>query len=432
MLKALKETREHTKSYYAATANWQTRYPTVEGNVSVDVCVVGAGFTGVSSALFLAERGYKVALVEANRIGWGESGRNGGQVIGGIGHDATKFKRWIGDQGVRAIREMGIECVEVIRERVEKYNIDCGLTWGLCEVGLKERHIRDFMEAKEEEEALGYPHRLRLLNAEEVRGLIHSDLYCGGLLNETGAGQVHSLNLCIGEARAAEKLGAKIFEQSRVEKIVYGKRPKVITERGSVEADHVVLCGSGYQENLVPRLARRVLPAASFLIATEPLGKRAHDIMARPMAACDPRTALDYFRLSADNRLIFGGMSNYTGLAPTNVTRTMQQKMLTVFPQLKGVKIEHTWGGQMGIGLNRMPQLGRLKGDNVYYVQAFSGHGVAPAHIMGKLVAEVIGGQAERFDVFSKIKHLPFPGGRVLGRPAFALGMLYYRLKDLL
>jgi glycine/D-amino acid oxidase-like deaminating enzyme len=431
LLQTLQETREHTASYYAASAKWTTKHQPLQGSIEADVCIVGGGFSGVSSALHLAERGYSVVLLEANRIGWGATGRNGGQVIGGIGHNPAQFERHIGRAGVRAIWEMGVECVDIIRERVAKYQIDCDLRWGYCDVALKPSHLRDFVAYQKAQEASGYPHKLRLLDAEETRGLVKSERYIGGLLDETGNGHVHPLNLCLGEARAAEQLGTRIYEQSRVQKIDYGPHPVVHTEQGQVKARQVVLCGNAYLGRLVPRLASRVLPAASFIIATEPLGERERDVMTRRLAVCDPRTVLDYYRLSADGRLLFGGMSNYSGLAPRDVTATMRGKMLKVFPQLADVRIDYTWGGQMGIGLNRMPQLGRLHG-NVYYAQAYSGHGVAPTHMMGKLIADSIAGVEERFDVFARIPHRPFPGGRLLRRPALALGMLYYRLKDLL
>lgn len=430
-LRALRETREHAASYYAATANWQTEFPPVQGQVDVDVCIVGGGFSGVATALHLSELGYKVALIEANRIGWGATGRNGGHVIGGIGHNIEQFKSTVGEAGVQAIRQMGVECVDLIRQRVAQYQIDCDLTWGRADVALKPRHMREFAAWQEEQVRHGYPHALKLIDVEETRALVKSNQYCGALVDETGGGHVHPLNLCLGEARAAVSLGAQVFEQSRVQRIEHGPQPTVHTEQGSVRARYLVLCGNAYMENLVPKLASRVLPASSFIIATEPLGERAKTVLARSLAVCDPRTALDYYRLSADGRLLFGGMSNYTGLAPRDVTGTMRQKMLKVFPQLADVCIDYTWGGQMGIGLNRMPQLGRLN-NNVYFVQAYSGHGVAPTHMMGKLLADVIAGDAERFDVFARIRHHPFPGGRLLRRPGLALGMLYYRLKDAL
>ena len=431
-LKTSTETQNHTNSYYAATANWPTNHPILEGDVRVDVAVIGGGFSGVNTALELAEKGYKVALIEANRISWGATGRNGGQVIGGIGHDAEQFEKTIGKEGVRAIYDMGMECTGIIKARVEKYQIDCDLKWGYMDVALKPRHMKMFEEWRQYEERMGNPAQLKLLDATEVKQFVSSDAYCGGLYNPSGNGHVHPLNLCIGEARAAENLGVKIFELSRVNKIVYGEKPVVHTEKGSVTANFVVCCGNAYMENLAPKLASRVLPSNSSVIATAPLSDTlAKSIMPSDSAVCDPRTALDYFRLSADKRLLFGGLSNYTGLEPANLEGTMRKKMLKVFPQLAKVDIDYAWSGQMGIGLNRMPQLGRLA-NNVFYIQAYSGHGVAPTHMMGRITAEMISGTAERFDVFSKIKHWPFPGGKLLRRPGLAVGMLYFKLLDML
>lgn len=431
-LKPARNTREHTQSYYAATANWQTDYPTLEGEHHADVVVVGGGFTGVNTALELAERGYSVALIEANRISWGATGRNGGQIIGGIGHNAEQFEKRIGAAGVRAIYDMGNECCEIIRDRVAKYHIDCDLTWGYCDVALKPRHLRDFEQTKNYHEKMGYAHSLEMLDGSAVKNEVNSDNYIGGLLNRNGWGHAHVLNLCLGEARAAESLGVKLFEQSRVIKIDQGSSPVVYTERGQVRAKHLVLCGNAYMGDLVPKLSSRVLPSNSSVITTEPLSEaQAQAIMPGNRAVCDPRTALDYFRLTKDRRLLFGGLSNYTGLEPKNLEHTMRAKMLKVFPTLKDVRIDYGWSGQMGIGLNRMPQLGRLQG-NVYYMQAYSGHGVAPTHMMGRIAAEMIAGQAERFDVFSKINHWPFPGGKLLRRPGLAIGMLYYKMLDAL
>jgi len=256
--------------------------------------------------------------------------------------------------------------------------------------------------------------------------------YLGGLLNAQGNGHCHPLNLCTGEARAAHKQGVRIFEQSRVTRLVQGDNPQVFTAQGHVKARYVVLCGNAYMGGLVPKLARRILPSNSSVVATEVLSKAQQaSLLPHNRAVCDPRTALDYFRLSGDGRLLFGGLSNYTGREPTNLRSVMEKKMLHIFPQLKGVRLDYGWSGQMGIGINRMPQLGRLQG-NVFYIQAYSGHGVAPTHMMARITAQMIAGQAERFDIFSRIHHWPFPGGELLRTPLFALGMLYYKLKDAL
>jgi len=427
------ETREHTGSYYAGTANWQTNYPELQDHINCDVVVVGGGFSGVSTALELSEKGYKVVLLEANRISWGATGRNGGQIIGGIGHNIEQFENRIGKEGVKSIYSMGDECVEIIRERVKKYNIQCDLTWGYCDAAIKPRHIKSLEKWKEFNESRGYAHSLRLVSKEELREkYINSENYLGGLVNENGQGHCHVLNLCIGEARAAQSLGAQLFEQSKVIEIVHGEHPKVITEKGSVTANKVVLCGNAYMGDLVTKLASKVLPSTSCIIATEPLNDDLIDkCMRSNVAVCDPRTALDYFRLSADKRLLFGGLSNYTGLQPSNLEGKMRSKMLDVFPELNNVSIDYGWSGQMGIGLNRMPQLGYLS-ENIMFVQAYSGHGVAPTHLMGRIISEAIDGNPERFDLFTKVNHWPWPGGKILRRPAMALGMMYYKVLDAL
>ncbi len=424
------ESFEHTESYYAATANEQKQYPLLEGEHQTDVVVVGGGFTGVNTALELAERGYSVTLLEANRLSWGATGRNGGQIIGGIGHSLEQFEKTIGREGVRAIYDMGVECCDIIRQRVERYQIDCDLTWGYCDVALKSRHMREFEAEQSYQQRMGYPHSLEMLDRDQLQSEVRSERYLGGMLNRIGNGHCHVLNLCLGEAKAAANLGVKIYEQSRVTRVIEGESPAVHTDKGVVKATHVVLCGNAYLDQLVPKLARKVLPSNSSVITTEPLTKQqAEALMPGNRAVCDPRTALDYYRLTADRRLLFGGLSNYTGREPTNLKGVMREKMLKVFPQLEGVRIDYGWSGQMGIGMNRMPQLGRLKG-NVYYIQAYAGHGVAPTHMMGRITAQMIAGQAERFDIFGKIKHWSFPGGRWLRTPSFALGMMYYKLLD--
>jgi gamma-glutamylputrescine oxidase len=238
------------------------------------------------------------------------------------------------------------------------------------------------------------------------------------------------LNLCIGEAAAAHSLGVKIYEQSCVTAIEHGEKACLKTEHGSVIADKVVLCGNAYMGELVPKLATRVLPSNSSVVATAPLpDELAQRLMPSDVAVCDPRTALDYFRLSADKRMLFGGLSNYTGLEPKDLEGTIRRKMEVVFPELEGIDIDYGWSGQMGIGLNRMPQLGRLA-DNVFYIQAYSGHGVAPTHMMARITAEMISGAPKRFDIFANIPHWPFPGGKWLRRPALAIGMLYFKILD--
>ena len=428
MLKPLVETREHTTSYYAATLGNHTQYPELNTTVEADVCVIGGGFSGVSTALHLAERGYKVVLVEGNRIGWGATGRNGGQLIGGFSMDPFSLTKSVGDQGARQLWEMGNECVEIVKQRIAQHAIDCDLQFGYCDVALKPRHMDYFRQTLQRQTALGFPYPMRLVEQDELRTLIHSTLYMGGLMNE-GYGQLHPLKLCLGEAKAATSLGVAIYEQSRAIKVIHGSTTEVITEHGAVKARYVAVCCDAYLEELIPELSRRNLPASSFVVATEPLGATTNEVMRSSLAVCDLRWALDYYRISKDNRLIFGGACNYTGLAPGDIAASMRKKMLRVFPQLGGVRFDYTWGGQIGISLNRIPQIGRLN-PNVFYAQGYSGHGVAPTHLMGKLLAEAIDGETQRFDLFARHKHMPFPGGRLLRQPIYALGMLYYRALD--
>ena len=424
-LKKTVETSDHPRSYYAASASWQTDYPQLEGELNVEVVIIWAGFSGVATAVELCEKGFKVALVEANRISWGASGRNGGQIIGGLGHNPQAFRRTIGNDGVKAIVQMGAECVGIVRERIEKYDIDCDLKWGYCEAALRPRHLQAYRRWAAEDEDI------ELLDKNQLKEYINSDIYLGGYVKHNW-GHLHPLNLCIGEARVAENLGAKIFEQSPVSKITYGDNPAVHTEKGTIRADTVVVCGNAYLGKLIPYLDNRVLPSTSCIIATQPLNEQQLDqTLRRDVAVCDSRTALDYYRLSNDKRLLFGGLSNYTGLEPTNVLDIMRAKMANVFPNLKNVGIDYQWSGQMAISLRRIPQMGRLDG-NVLYLSGYSGHGLAPTHIMGRVIAEAIAGNSERFDILSKITHYPWPGGKLLRRPAMAAGMMFYKMMDLL
>ena len=425
-LKFSTDTKQHAPSYYAATANWQTDYPELEGAIEADVAIVGGGFSGVATAVELSERGYKVVLLESNRIGWGASGRNGGQIIGGYGQNPGAFRSTIGSEGVDIVEGMGVECVDIIKQRIEKYNIDCDLKWGYCEVGLKKRHLKSYQQWAEDDPAM------HLLDQDQIKEYVNSELYLGGYYREDW-GHIQPLNLCIGEAKVAQSLGANIFENSQVTNITYGDNPVVTTQKGSVKAGHVILCGNAYMGKLVPYLDARVLPATSCIIGTEPLSdEQLQQTMVRDVAVCDSRTALDYYRLSADKRLLFGGLSNYTGLEPTNAEAVMRNKMAKVFPSLKNVKIDYSWSGRMGISVRRMPQIGRLKNSNILYASGYSGHGVAPTHMTGRLLAEAVDGNTHRFDIMNKMFHLPWPGGKLLRRPAMAAGMMFYKIRDAL
>ena len=424
---------QHTASYYAASSLPQPDHPVLQGEHVADVCVVGGGFSGLNTALELAERGMSVIVLEAHKIGWGASGRNGGQLIRGVGHGLEQFEGIIGKDGVRQMKLMGLEAVEIVRQRVERYNIACDLTWGYCDLANKPRDLEGFAEEAEELRGLGYRHQTRLLQANEVHSVVGSDRYVGGLV-DMGSGHLHPLNLALGEAAVAAQLGVKLFENSAVTRIDYGPEVRVHTAQGSVRAKSLVLGCNAYLKDLNPQLSGKVLPAGSYIIATEPLSEaQAHALLPQNMAVCDQRVALDYYRLSADRRLLFGGACHYSGRDPRDIGAYMRPKMLDVFPHLADVKIDYQWGGMIGIGANRLPQIGRLPDQpNVYFAQAYSGHGVNATHLAGKLLAEAISGQQSHgFDLFAKVPHITFPGGKYLRSPLLALGMLWHRLKEL-
>ena len=427
------ETSEHTGSYYAATANWRTDYPELAGEHRCDVAVVGAGFTGLSAALYLAERGYEVSVIEANRVGWGASGRNGGQLIDGIIGDGKleAVRKRFGDGAADTIRQVGVESRDVVVDRIQQYGINCDLKFGFLDVALNQDDLDDFQSEVERKQANGYPHEMELVDKDDMHTVIGTDRYVGGMIHR-GNGHLHPLNLCIGEARAAEQNGARIFEQSAVLQVHHGDNPRVETARGVVHANKVVLAGNAYLGRSEPRIFGKVIPAGSYIIATEPLGDRlAGEILPQDMAVCDQRVGLDYFRLSADKRLLFGGLCNYSGRHPRDITAAIRPKMVRVFPQLKDTLIDFEWGGYIAISIKRIPQLGRIDG-NTYYAQGYSGHGLAPSHVAGKILADAICGDTERFDVFERIRHWKLPGGKWFANPALALGMLYYRLKEIL
>lgn len=425
---------QHAASYYAASANRQLAYPPLQGELRADVCIVGGGFSGLNTAIELAQKGLSVILLEAHKIGWGASGRNGGQLIRGVGHGVEQFEAQIGAEGVRQLKLMGLEAVEIVRRRVEQFSIDCDLTWGYCDLANKPSHLEGFAEDMGELKQLGYQHEMRLLQAEQMHEVVGSNRYVGGLI-DMGSGHLHPLNLALGEAAAAQSLGAQLFEDSAVSHIDYGSEVRVHTAQGVVRAASLVLGCNAYLNGLNNNLGGKVLPAGSYVIATEPLSEaEARAIIPQNMALCDQRVALDYYRLSADRRLLFGGACHYSGRDPADIAGYMRPKMLAVFPHLHDARIDYQWGGMIGIGANRLPQIGRLKEQpNVYYAQAYSGHGVNATHLAGKLLAEAIAGQASSgFDLFAKVPHMTFPGGKHLRSPLLALGMAWHRLKELL
>ena len=417
---------EHTNSYYAATRSDHTSYPVLEGEQEAEICIVGGGFTGIACALTLSERGHSVAVVEQNRVGWGASGRNGGQLIAGVG-GSRHLAKHLGWDKVWSLNYRGNE---IITERVEKYAIDCGLKSGFIEVALKSSHLKDLAEDYQDHVDQGLGDYLRMVDRDELHELLGTHAYIGGMINQLN-GHLHPLNLCTGEARAAANLGASIFEHSQVQRIVKGPRVRVETSRGAVSAEKVLIAGNAYHKLEQAKLSGLVFPAGSFIIATEPLSQSmVRKINPQDLAVCDMNHVVDYYRLSADKRMLFGGRCNYSGKVPQSIKQAMLPRMHRVYPELEGVRIEYEWGGNIGIVVRRVPLLGRLA-DNVFYAMGYSGHGVAPTHIAAEVMANAMEGDTKVLEAYEKIKHWRIPGGRWFGNQIVALGMLYYRALDM-
>lgn len=415
-------------SWYAATARGLREYPSLAGTLSADVCVVGAGYTGLSAALHLAQRGYSVVVLEARRIAWGASGRNGGQVGTGQRRDEEELERRFGPDTARRLFGLAEEAKALVRSLIERHGIDCDLGQGQLLCAAKPAHARE-LEHRAEKLATryGYPHQ-RYLSRSELHQWLATPLYHGGCL-DSGALHLHPLNFALGLARACREAGVTLCEGSPVTGYAGTGPLTVVTTGGEVRARYLVLGCNAYLDGLEPRIASRIMPINNFIVATQPLGARARELIREPVCVHDTWFVLNYFRLSADGRLIFGGGENYTRRFPADVAGFVRPHMLKVFPQLEDVAIDHAWGGRLAITMNRLPHLGRL-GPNVYFAQGYSGHGISTATFAGQLMAEAVAGTAERFDVFARIPPPPFPGGIWLRWPGMVLGMLWYALRD--
>ncbi len=424
---------DHVNSYYAASANPAPDRPVLTGDVETDVCVVGGGIAGCSTALHLAERGYRVVLLEANRIGWGASGRSGGQAIVGYACSQDKLVAQVGRDAAKRMFDISVEAQELIGSLVARHRIDCDLRWGHLHTALKPRQVDDLKSHQQElERDYGYQ-GTRWLDRAELGEVLATDRYIGGLRDDR-SGHLHPLNYTLGLAAAAEAAGVQIYEQAAVVGLDQGPTVRVRTAAGAtVRARHVALCCNSFMDSRISkRLRDRIMPVGTYIIATEPLGQaRIEALLRENVAVSDVNFVLDYFRRSVDHRMLFGGRVSYSGRDALNTARATRVRMLKVFPGLADARIEFAWGGHVDITMSRAPDFGRLA-PNVYYLQGFSGHGIALTGIAGKLVAETIAGQAERFDLFTRLKHRDFPGGPALRMPGLVLAMLWFRLKDLL
>lgn len=417
----------HAPSYYAASGLRQPARPKLVGAETADVVVVGAGYTGLSTALHLAEQGFKVIVLEAQKVGWGASGRNGGQLVHSYSRDIDVIESRYGETTARALGAMAFEGAEIIKQRIEKYDIDCHFRLGGMFAALNSKQVRNLEHHKALWERYGH-RELEILDAGASEKAVGSKRYLATLLDRS-TGHVHPLRLAQGEAAAFESLGGRMFEDSAVIRVERGTSATVRTDFGQVTAKFVVLAGNAYLGDLEPKLAARSMPCGTQVVATEPLGNRFPELLPLNYCVEDCNYLLDYFRLSADRRLIYGGGVIYGARDPAHVESIIRPKMLKTFPQLKDVRIDFGWTGNFLLTLSRLPEVGRLS-PNIYYSQGCSGHGVTFTHLIGKVLSEVIQGQANRFDAFANLPHLPFPGGRLLRVPMTALGAFYYDMRD--
>ncbi|QSX41501.1 NAD(P)/FAD-dependent oxidoreductase [Shewanella cyperi] len=424
-------TTAHADSYYAASANDKRERPRLRDAIETDVCIIGAGYTGLSTALQLLERGFKVVVLEAARIGWGASGRNGGQIVNSYSRDIDVIERSVGAEKARQFGAMAFEGARIIREYVDRYQIDCDLKDGAVFAALNRRQLKHLESQKALWQKHGHQGELDLLDQSGIRNYVGSSRYVGGMFDGSG-GHLHPLNLALGEAAAVERLGGLIFEDSAAIDIQEGEPVRVRTAGGEVRARFLVVAGNAYLGHLVPELSAKSMPCGTQMIATEPLDEfQAKHLLPGDHCVEDCNYLLDYFRLSADKRLLYGGGVVYGARDPADIEAIILPKLLKTFPQLEGVRVDYAWTGNFLLTLSRLPQVGRI-GGNIYYSQGCSGHGVTYTHLAGRLLAEVINGQASRFDLFASLPHYPFPGGHALRVPFSALGAWYYSLRDAL
>ena len=420
---------QEVNSYYADSSGVQTAYPALLGDQHVDVCIVGAGYTGLSSALHLAERGYSVIVLEAEKVGFGASGRNGGHVGIGQRKDQYYLEKQFGKEIARGLWNMGLEAVDTVKQLIEKHHIDCDLKQGILHLAHRSKYCS---ELEEEVEHLRHHYQFDQMEYIETASLpnfLDSQAYYGAQWDKASL-HLHPLKYLQGLAKAASKAGVTVYEQSRVLNYTEGSSIRVTTADGTVTASELVLACNGYIEKLEPRINGYIMPINNFVLATEPLSDElAEAVSAQDTAMQDTRFVINYWKLSADNRLIFGGGENYRRDFPSDIKGFVRKYMLQIYPQLENTRIDYGWGGTLAITLNRMPHFGRI-GDNIWYLQGYSGHGVPTATFAGKLIAEAISGKLERFDLISNLPTRKFPGGTLLRWPGMVAGMLYFALRD--
>ena len=424
------DTDNYPGSYYHASQNRGPDTKPLDGSSRADVCVIGGGYTGLSTALHLSKNGYRVILLEARKVGWGASGRNGGQLGSGQCKDQIELEKLLGNSTAHALWDLAQDAKALSRSLIADYDIDCDLKPGVAHPNHKPGyavHTRAYVDHLREHYQYD---SVEYLERAEMATLVGSDSYHGGRI-DYGAGHLHPLNYALGMADAAIKNGAILHENTVVESYQEDKTTRVQTNRGTVEAESIVLACNGYLGKLEQRLSGRIMPINNFIVATEPLSdERVNEINPQDIAFADSRFVVNYYRLSADKRLLFGGGENYSSRFPLDIESFVRKPMLKVYPQLADTPIEFAWGGTLAVTLNRMPHFGRLGKYGTYFAQGYSGHGVALSTMAGKLIADAIAGETGKFDLFGKLPTRPFPGGDWLRWPGLVLGMSYYALRD--
>ena len=419
----------YPNSWYAATARTLERFAPARGEVMADVCIIGGGFTGLSAALHLAGRGFDVALVEAHRVGFGASGRNGGQIHTGQRLDQEALEKMVGTDTARALWDLALESVRLTQALASEYAPEANYVPGLIHADHKRRFVSgSHAYARYLQDTYGYA-KIRPVALDEMRHLVGSTAYHGGTL-DMGGGHLHPLRYALGLARAVVAKGVRIFEETRVEAVEPGSPATVRAGGATIRAGHVLWACNGYLGHAERHTARRVMPINNYIVATEPLEKDfAESLIRNDYAVADSKFVINYFRLSEDRRMLFGGGESYFHTFPKDIKALVSKPMLQIFPRLAATRIEYAWGGTLGITLNRMPHFARLSG-NILTASGYSGHGVAMATLGGKLAAEAIAGQAERFDLMASVPTPEFPGGTALRWPLLVAGMLWFSLRD--